>query len=562
MQSRSLLILAAICCLACLAGALIPTAHWVELFNHPLRTQRLGHIAEATIHGAICWRIALALAAGLVPLLTWFLIRLAPRTTRVISHRSALAVITLLGAVIVGISLRAIRLTESFWYDEITTLLDYVQYGPGPIVANYFSQANHIGFNVFAWCSIELLGLDEAALRLPALLASILTILVVTLSIGVTARTGPVDAQQKVRLWPVVSAALLAAILPVLVLQGAEARGYSLMIFFSALTTYSLLRALRGEGPAWWVTWSLALALGSWCHLVTAMVGLGHLAWLAGEAIVQRCIDRKIWKPFIAATGLASVLTLTLYSPALPDIITHRREFMRVEGNEPTLFGPEGLHTLLQLGGAWSWWALPGLAAFIMGAIVGLRSPATRRLLGLSLCGLPVAFLLVTVLGSWTYARFLLFVMPGVVLAMSVGIGELSRRSRLLAGGLLACIVAASLADFLTRPPKQPLRDAIAYVAAHRNSDDAVAVVGLIDNVIEYYAVEYEFNTIDTGLLGDRLSAVLGEAKPRFVIVLYPQSVSSDRIDMLRRYGFTAPPTVFHGWVDWTNGDVLVYQRR
>ena len=75
------------------------------------------------------------------------------------------------------------------------------------------------------------------------------------------------------------------------------------------------------------------------------------------------------------AAALAAALTLLLYAPALPDLLAQRGMYTAARGNEPGVFGPEGWHTLLQLGGSWSAWAaLPGLAL----AAFGLAS-APRR---------------------------------------------------------------------------------------------------------------------------------------------------------------------------------------
>ena len=86
---------------------------------------------------------------------------------------------TLAAIVILGLVVRAPRVTESLWYDEIAAWRDYGVRGPRWIVTSYYDPANHVAHTLLSWCSIEGLG-DvlgmEATLRLPALVFSILSI--------------------------------------------------------------------------------------------------------------------------------------------------------------------------------------------------------------------------------------------------------------------------------------------------------------------------------------------------------------------------------------------------
>jgi hypothetical protein len=131
----------------------------------------------------------------------------------------------------------------------------------------------------------------------------------------------------------------------------------------------------------------------------------------------------------LAAVACAAALSFALWSPALPDLLHTRSQFTASRGDEPTLLGHEG-HMLL--------WNLLGMGALpqpgislgaILGAFlvlpllaIGLRGcfadRQARRALGASALGLPIALALVWVAGSWFYARFMLFSLPGVALTL------------------------------------------------------------------------------------------------------------------------------------------------
>jgi hypothetical protein len=60
---------------------------------------------------------------------------------------------------------------------------------------------------------------------------------------------------------------------------------------------------------------------------------------------------------------------------------------------------------------------------------------------------------------------------------------------------------------------------------------------------------------------GVDLPRQLARIEPTWVIVEYPASVSDETYSLLAESGFS-PVARFQGWVDWTNGDVVVYRRQ
>ena len=134
----------------------------------------------------------------------------------------------------------------------------------------------------------------ELALRLPALLASVLLVPVAwALGANLIGRRGAVLA------------ATLAAGLPVLVLEGAEARGYSMMILAAALATWAWLTAWAGRGPGRWCLYAFVCAAGAWAHPLTVFVPAGHALWLLwrhlAHSIRLRDLGTRIVTPLLPA---------------------------------------------------------------------------------------------------------------------------------------------------------------------------------------------------------------------------------------------------------------------
>jgi hypothetical protein len=447
----------------------------------------------------------------------------------------------LAGLVAVGLLVRAPRLTESLWYDEIAAWRTFGMHGPGAITSTFFEPSNHIFHTLLSWCAVKLfegaIGF-ELALRLPALLFSLGAVVAVF---------GMARCVSEPRV--ALIAAGLVAVLPVPVLEGAEARGYSMMICFSALANWAFLANLTRQRKWRWCAYAVLCAAGTWAHPVTAFVPIGHAAWLGWQWARNRRVGPAV--PGGLALALAAVITLALYAPVIPEILAQRGMYAAARGVEPPVLGTEGWHALLQLGGSWyAWAAWPGIVLVVVGLIQARRTPAAA----VTLLGLPIFLLVVLVAGSWMYARFALFSLPGTVLLMAVGLESLGRRNRAAALAAGTVVLAASAADLSLRPARQPLRDAAQYILAHRADGEPVLVIGLAHQVMDLYLDRPQYSLLH----GADLEEKLGEARPAWVVLYYPDHVSGDNYELLKRRGFVEVRR-FPGWVDWDNGDVLVY---
>jgi hypothetical protein len=556
------------------AGMLISTDAWSTWLAHPAVS------AAITRQGAELARAMLVVLAAMI-VLTWVLLArlarqrgshaFAPSSTLSSSQAARWAMKptqrwTVAGLAGLALVLRLTRINESLWYDEIASWMVYNAgvNGAGGIVGSFLDPINHVLHTLLnRWSTSESIvgavGM-EPAFRLPALAFSVMTVPTM-FALGRAAmgeRAGMI-------------AAGAAALAPVCVLEGVEARGYSQMIFFSAAATWLLIEAwCRPHAPWLWMVYALACALGVWSQFVTAWVAIGHGAWLTWRLFVHRD-DRRKCAAGLTAVGLAGVASLTLYAPMIPGMLAWRANFLAQRGDEPRIFGPEGWHALLQVGGAWYWWAaLAGLAVGGIGVVCMLRRGQRRvgveiapgDALALALLGLPLMVLAVAVSGSWLYARFMLFAVPGGLLVMVMGVEALWRWRR--DAGIAAIVVISSgwIIDLAVRPPKQPVREAMTFINARAGVGDGVLEIGVAHQIAAIYADPDKRLVLRSSYFhGEDLAGKLDAGVPRWVVVEYPGKVPGERYALLRKRGYVEAAR-FAGWADWKHGHVLVFERR
>ena len=464
---------------------------------------------------------------------------------------SRTAGLAVLGAVLAAAAIRAPFLADGLWYDEIAAFASYSIDGPSGAVGRYFSQANHVLNQLLAWASTSVLGIDEAAMRLPSFLAG-LGAVVATAMLGREARGDRLAA----------ASAAAIALMPTAVLPATEARGYALMMMFSALSSAFLLRGTREGGFGAWAGYAVSVALGAWSHLVFACVPAFHAAWLAVHAVRDRdAVGRRRAWAGLAAVAAAGALALAEYAPILGQMLRIRDEFRALDGNEPTLLSAEGAWMAMSAGGSWCWWAsLAALPLVAAGIAAAARDAALRSALLVSLGGVAVALLFPTVLGSWLYARFLAFAVPGVALLVGAGACALweRRRAAAIAASALAC--TAWIASLAVLGPRQQLREAIDLVRASRAPGEGAFAVGLPDDVHLWYASLAGMEMPGSGPYGAGVAMHLNNPSMRWCVLLYPRALAERRA-ALEAAGFAAVRE-FPGWIDHGDGAVVVLRRR
>ncbi|MBU3728381.1 MAG: hypothetical protein FGM37_03920 [Phycisphaerales bacterium] len=511
-----------------------------------------------------------------------------------------------------GLAQRADILAQSLWFDEIAAFLDYSQWGVGASMGTYFSLANHPFHSMAVAAAINSTGIvSELVLRLPSVLAGLLTVPACAWLAWECAR-GPdrsegsraTRASEPSATVPVTGAAPIAApgappgapriailaaiaalLMPLAILASTESRGYSMMILFAAVASAAQLRAMRGtaEGkPLWWLAYSGACALGCWTHPTFVALPLAHGA-VATWRLVMPPSPRNGQPPSTASTAaraptaalanlaallLAAITTAALTIPLLPDVLRVILEFKAADGDEPTAIGIEGVLLMLQTCGAWVPWAAgAGAMVVVPGAARAWSSGGAMRM-AVWLPMLAAALLAVGSLlaGSWIYARFALFTVPATAVAAALGVELwLNQPRRALAVGLPLTVALAWSASILALGPRQPIRDAVEWVAQRRTQGQAVASAGLADNVTAMYASVLDGDRASpdsirsAGLGGTQLSGLA--PTPDYLIVLYPALFErSGGAAQAKQLGLSQVRS-FPGWIDRDQGEVRVYAR-
>ncbi|HEX7481312.1 MAG TPA: glycosyltransferase family 39 protein [Polyangiales bacterium] len=398
---------------------------------------------------------------------------------------------TLLGLCAAALLLRLLgKLNSGLWYDEIWTLVDFGRLPFLKLVTSFGTDNNHPLYSLLSWLSLRTLGESAFALRLPALVFGVLSIG----ALYVYARRVTNESQ-----------ALIATLLLTTsyhhVWFSQNARGYTLLLFFTIASTYFFEDLLDGRSRRSIFPYALTLALGTYSHLTGLFVAFAHLAVYAH--VLAYAHERKarpayarLWP--LQGLVLAGVVSVLLHALLLRDMIAFFTK-------------PGGSHG--HVTSAWSspWWTIaevarslgfglfPGL--FVLGSallvlVVGSVSYARQSVPRLLLFLLPGAFGVAAMLalGRNLWPRFFFFqagfILLIVVRGLSAITGWLARASanpnpeRIERGLFALAIGVLTLAWLAMLPrayfvPKQDFEGAMHYVQANRKPGEVVLTTGL-----------------------------------------------------------------------------------
>ena len=153
-----------------------------------------------------------------------------------------------------------------------------------------------LGF-MLAWLGSQI-SLAPEAIRLPALLAGIVTIpLVYAIGLRTTGRAAAL------------AAATFTALSPFMIFYSAEARGYGVMMAFVLASTWFLLKAVDEPRARWWVGYGVFVALAAYTHYTSIFV-------LGAQFLWALWLHPPARKPLLIATALAALA----YVPWLPSL--------------------------------------------------------------------------------------------------------------------------------------------------------------------------------------------------------------------------------------------------
>ncbi len=254
-------------------------------------------------------RAALVLAALLCAVTPWLLRRDRPaafeRLFPKLDANDWMAIAAIFGA---ALALRALRLNDSFWWDELTTYLRSVRRGL-PVIFAFSSEGNNHPLNSFLmWIVYAGGGRKEWMLRLPALLLGAATPAIVY---GLLRRSIP--------RWAALSAAGVMVLHFRAVAHSAEARGYAGAILCSAIAFLLFPRLFEGLSWKVLIGYVVACAAASGFIATALIIPMAHFLLAAAEWLRHRT---RSLTPMLACVW-AAVASLVLMGVTLPQLRTY-----------------------------------------------------------------------------------------------------------------------------------------------------------------------------------------------------------------------------------------------
>ncbi len=488
----------------------------------------------------------------------------APRETEGGSRWGLLVVSGLLGA---GAVLRGIHLGSGLWYDEVTTLVDFVRPPLGQILTGFATDNQHTLFSLLAHGSVGLFGENPWALRLPAVLFGLAGIW------ALYALASTIASEHE--------AFLAAALLTVSyhhIWFSQNARGYTGLLFFTLVATWLFVRGLQELRLGLWVGYAVAMTLGVYTHLTMAFVLISH-ALVYGWVLVERWRRRDVlggpcWIPLLAFAIVGS-LSFQLYALVLPQVMGASVDDTTVPSDwtNPLWTLAETVRGM-KVGFAGG---VGGLAAAgLFGS--GFLSYARENRLIVALLVLPglLGAAVVVLLQHNFWPRFFFYTMGFLVLiavrgAMVIGgvLARLARRRSVnaalgrrigvaLAGGLI--LLSAASLPAVYRYPKQDYQGALAFVEERRQPGEAVVAVGLASIPYQRFYAPY----LDATRSLDELNALRSRSRATWLLYTFPIHLRSRHPDILAsirsdfRLVKVFPGTVGDGAIYvWLSGEAI-----
>ena len=383
----------------------------------------------------------------------------------------------------VALVARVISLNNGLWVDEIYSLVESFRPPLLQVVTTFPGDTQHPLYALLANGAEKLLGDARWVIRLPAMLFGAATVP----ALFYFGRR--VTSQREAFL-----AALLLAVSYHHVWFSQNARGYSMLAFWTVTTSLLFWDALLRPRTRAAVGYAVLAALGAYTHLTMVFVVVSH-SIVGGAWAVTRPQDRQRWIRWcLLAFGLSALLTVALYGPVLGqllDFFLHRPS--RLQGiSSPGWALAEAVRVLKTgLGAA------PGLVAGAVVAALGTASYWRTNRWALALFVVPGV---VTILGALAvrgtmYPRFffsligfalLIGVRGAAVLALAIARRvHAPERYATLAGrwvtgvvGLMIVLSATSLA-YNYCWPKQDFIGAADWIATNVPPGDAIVTAGV-----------------------------------------------------------------------------------
>lgn len=481
----------------------------------------------------------------------------APTFSETSSQRLIPGALVLLTAIAAG--LRFYGLNSELWYDEIKTVLESVRPPLSATLTDFPSNNDHPFFSLLSHLSVAMFGEQPWTVRLPAALFGVASVPMLYLF--------GKDAAGRFE-------ALLAAALLTFsyhhVAFSQSARGYSMLLFFTLLTSWLLLKAVRAPRSRLWLVYAVAATLGCYTHLTMIYVVASHGLIVGANWLIEQKGKFDLRPLFLPAIGfgLAAILTLALYFPLFSGVEAYVQE---KSGGTSTQIATPAWAVLAAIEGlSEGFGGLIGAGLALALLALGFLSYAARTpmIAAMYVAPAPLVILSALILGHAVRPRFL-FVLAGFALLMLVRGAAIAGRSvetGMSAAGVkspdrsvaLAAVAVISIASAASLPrnyetPKQNFTSAIALIERNAATGERGYIIGNAAKIAfnDYYGRSYP--VIET-------AADLEGIDGRFLVALtFRDYVEKGAPEMWGALiGRCAEAASFPGTV--AGGDVYVYQ--
>jgi hypothetical protein len=423
---------------------------------------------------------------------------------------------------------RLVDLGESYWFDEVVAVSEFVRAGPREILVGPLSHELYV---LIAWATAASVGESETALRLWSAVPYILGAGLVT--VWLHRRHNPLAG---------VLFLFLATVSPLLLDVSRQARGYGLAFLAMGVMVAAAIEAVKTRQTAAVVAMCVAGVLGSWT------LPQFTIAFAVTLAVVVT--DRPLRRRAVIGGALALAAIAAWFAPHLLQVRDAAGIANGMQVNTgwlltapldqillPALFWIEGMVAIPGL----TWLPFVLLAAAVMWSSPYLRDLRT----GSILCAGPVATIAVLwVTQAFYWPRYLSYLAVPLFVLLASGASEVFKRlpTRPAIVRTVVCVVAicylainfVSVAPEVVGQPRQANRDAARLIDARSPATTPVLTYMTGPRSIAFYLGRPVQNLDGT----DVAAEVCGRRVP-VVYVMEPFGVEPVDVPCLTRPGVT-----------------------
>jgi mannosyltransferase len=402
---------------------------------------------------------------------------------------------------LIAFLLRLYKLNSGMWLDEILTYTNYAKLPYLQIITTFDSENQHFLYSILAHTSFLIFGESAWALRLPAVLFGLASLMAVYL-LGLEI-TKPREA--------FFSLALLTFSYHHIWFSQ-DARGYTGLLFWTIISSWLFLRLLVDHRPRIWIFYACAAVLGLYTQLTMIFVIASHfiiyifnmeplrVRWKAIQ------LRRSIW--LLIGSILVGVLIIALSVIILPrftSVFLNPVQLVSQGWNIPLRVINEIIKAL----------GVGSIGLYLLGMVVifstiGFFSYSKSEPIVVWLVLLPIILstMVSILLSHFIWPRFYFYLFGFGVFFLLRGIEEISKwipahfKMRAINPNHVATYMSAALIliSAATVPfaygPKQDYAGALNYIQANQQANDGVVAIGFtLIPFRDYYHQDWQMVT-------------------------------------------------------------------